>query len=193
MNHHKYAIITLHLLVDFLTLKNIAPPLSPDDIGAQLPPLPLLLNKMYQKLLSIRQLALILLTSLQPPYPNWYKPYLIYEHHVGIAGHNFHTCNAFKKNLIQLIKYELITFEEALDVNTNPLPNNALSSGSVNALEVDDPKSLKVSLDRFYEMLAKIGYKKATGHTGALQRLPGVIHPMSKVVFWLVALLTHYM
>ena len=135
MNHYKYAIITLYLLVDFLTLKNVAPPLSPDDIGAQLPPLPLLLNKMYQKLLSIRHVALILLTSLQPPNPNWYKPYLTYEHHVGIARHNFHTCNAFKKNLIRLIKYELITFEEAPNVNTNPLPNHPSSNGSVNTLE----------------------------------------------------------
>ncbi|KAB5511316.1 hypothetical protein DKX38_030111 (mitochondrion) [Salix brachista] len=32
-NHHKYAIITLHLPVDFLTPENVAPPLSPDDTG----------------------------------------------------------------------------------------------------------------------------------------------------------------
>jgi len=33
-NHHKYAIITLHLLVDFLTPKYITPPLSLDDARA---------------------------------------------------------------------------------------------------------------------------------------------------------------
>jgi hypothetical protein len=60
----------------------------------------------------------------------------------------------------------LITFEEASNLNTNHLPNHASSSGSVNALKVDDPKSLKVSLDRFYEMLAKIGYKKGSYKEG---------------------------
>jgi len=121
---------------------------------------------MYQKLLSIRHVAPISLTQLQPPYPNWYKSYLTYEHHVSITGYNFHTCNAFKKNLLQLIKSELIAFEEASNVNTNPLPNHTSSSGSVNALEVDDPKSLKVSLDRFYEMLVKIRYKKGSYKEG---------------------------
>jgi len=40
-------------------------------VQEQLPPLPLPLNEMYQKLLSIRHIALETLTPLQPPYPNW--------------------------------------------------------------------------------------------------------------------------
>ena len=43
-------------------------------VQEQLPPLPLPLNEMYQKLLSIRQIAPEPLPPLQPPYPNWYKP-----------------------------------------------------------------------------------------------------------------------
>lgn len=39
----------------------------------QLHLLTLPLNKMYQKLLSIGQVALVSLTPLKPPYSNWYK------------------------------------------------------------------------------------------------------------------------
>jgi len=74
------------------------------------------LNEMYQKLLSIRHIALEPFTSLQPLYPNWYKPNLTYEYHVGTIGHNIHSCNTFKKKLMQLIKAEWITFEENLKV-----------------------------------------------------------------------------
>jgi hypothetical protein len=70
----------------------------------QLPLLPLPLNEIYQKLLSIRQVAPVPLTLLQPPYPSWYKPDLTCEYHAGVAGHNIHTCNAFKRKLLQLIK-----------------------------------------------------------------------------------------
>jgi len=96
------------------------------------PSLLLPLNEMYQKLLSIRQVAPVPLTPLQPPYPSWYKPDLTCEYHAGVAGHIIHTCNAFKIKLLQLIKAGWITFEDAPNVNTNPLPNHASGSGSVN-------------------------------------------------------------
>jgi hypothetical protein len=73
-------------------------------VPEQLPPLPLPLNEMYQKLLSIGHIAPEPLASVQPPYPNWYKPKLNCEYHAGIVGHNIHTCNAFKRKLLQLIK-----------------------------------------------------------------------------------------
>jgi hypothetical protein len=102
----------------------------------QLPPLPLPMNEMYQKLLSIGQVAPVPLAPLQPPYPSWYKPDLTCEYHVDVTGHNIHTCNAFKRKLLQLIKAGWITFEDAPNVNTNPLPNHASGSGSVNMLEI---------------------------------------------------------
>ncbi|KAL3596508.1 hypothetical protein D5086_008145 [Populus alba] len=71
-------------------------------VQEQLPPLPLPLNEMYQKLLSIGQIAPEPLTPLQPPYPNWYKPKLNCEYHAGITGHNIYTCNAFKRKLLQI-------------------------------------------------------------------------------------------
>jgi hypothetical protein len=103
----------------------------------QLPPLSLPLNEMYQKLLSIGQVVPVPLTPLQPPYPSWYKPDLTCEYHTDIAGHNIHTCNAFKRKLLQLIKAGWIAFEDAPNVNVNPLPNHASGSGSVNMLEVE--------------------------------------------------------
>jgi hypothetical protein len=103
---------------------------------------------MYQKLLSIEQVALVLFASLQPPFPNCYKPDLTCEYHASIAGHNIHTWNAFKKKPLQLIKVRWVTFEQTPSVNVNPLPNHASSSGSINALEVEDPRSLKVLLDK---------------------------------------------
>jgi hypothetical protein len=64
-------------------------------VQEQLPPLPLPLNEMYQKLVSIGQVAPEPLTPVQPPYPNWYKPEITCEYHAGVAGYNIHTCNAF--------------------------------------------------------------------------------------------------
>uniref|UniRef100_A0A6N2KNP9 Integrase catalytic domain-containing protein n=1 Tax=Salix viminalis TaxID=40686 RepID=A0A6N2KNP9_SALVM len=49
---------------------------------------------------------------LQPPYPDWYKSDLTCEYHAGAAGHSIHTCGAFKKKLMQLIKAGWITFDE---------------------------------------------------------------------------------
>jgi hypothetical protein len=70
----------------------------------QLPPLPLSLNEMYQKLLSIVHITPKPLTSLQPPYPNSYKLDLTCEYHIGVARHSIHMCCVFKKKLMQLIK-----------------------------------------------------------------------------------------
>jgi hypothetical protein len=94
-------------------------------VQEQLPSLPLPLNEMYQKLLSIGQVALEPLMPVQPPYPSWYKPELTCEYHAGVAGHNIHTCNAFKRKLLQLIKAGWIALEDTPNVNTNPLPNHA--------------------------------------------------------------------
>jgi len=91
----------------------------------QLPPLSLPLNEMYQKLLSIRHIAPEPLAPLQPPYPGWYKLELTCEYHAGVAGHDIHICNTFKRKLQQLIKAGWIAFEDTLNVNTNPLPNHA--------------------------------------------------------------------
>jgi hypothetical protein len=76
----------------------------------QLPPLPLPLNEMYQKLLSIEQVAPVPLAPLQPPY------------HASVAGHSIHTCNALKRKLLQLIKAGWITFEDAPNVNQTLYP-----------------------------------------------------------------------
>jgi hypothetical protein len=94
-------------------------------VQKQLPPLPLPLNEMYQKLLSIGHIAPEPLAPLQPPYPGWYKPELTCEYHAGVSGHSIHTCNAFKRKLQQLIKAGWIAFEDTPNVNTNPLPNHA--------------------------------------------------------------------
>jgi hypothetical protein len=80
---------------------------------------------MYQKLLSIDYIAPEPLPPVQPPYPNWYKSELNCEYHAGITGHIIHSCNAFKRKLLQLIKDGWIELEDAPNVNTNPLPNHA--------------------------------------------------------------------
>jgi hypothetical protein len=69
-------------------------------VQEHIPPLPLFLNEMYQKLLSIEQVAPVPLTPLRPPYPSWYKPHITCEYHASAAGHNIHTYNAFKKKLL---------------------------------------------------------------------------------------------
>ena len=114
----------------------------------QLPLLPLPLNEMYQKLLSIGYIAPEPLTPLQPPYPNWYKPDLTCEYHVDIVGHNIHTCSAFKKRLMQLIKAGWITLKGTPNMSSNPLPNNASGTGSMNALEVECSENLETLMVR---------------------------------------------
>jgi hypothetical protein len=71
---------------------------------------------------------------------------------------------------MQLIKTEWITFKETLNINTNRLPNHIWSSGSINTLKTDYPRSLKVSLDIIYEMLTKTEYKKGSYEEGLTSR-----------------------
>jgi hypothetical protein len=61
---------------------------------------------------------------------------------------------------MHLIKAGWITFEETLNMSMHPLPNHASSSGSVNALEVEYLRSLKILMNKVYEMMVKAGYKK---------------------------------
>ncbi|XP_061945039.1 uncharacterized protein LOC133669048 [Populus nigra] len=121
----------------------------------RLPPLPLPLGEMYSKLLSIGQVAPVPLTPLQPPYPNWYKPDLTCEYHAGIAGHNIESCNAFQNKLLQLIKAGWITFDDAPNVNSNPLPNHTASSGGVNAVGVEDEMPIDATYMRPSTMTAR--------------------------------------
>ena len=89
-------------------------------VQEQLHPLPLPLNEMYQKLLSIRQLAPEPLTPLQPSYPNWYKLELNCKYHTGITGHSIYTCNTFKRKLLHLIKAGWIELEDTPQCEYKP-------------------------------------------------------------------------
>jgi hypothetical protein len=64
--------------------------------------------------------------------------------------------------LFQLIKARWIIFEVAPNMSTNPLPNDASGNRLVNALEVKYPRSLKVLMNRVYEMMKKVGYKESS-------------------------------
>jgi hypothetical protein len=70
----------------------------------ELPPLPIPLSEMYQRLLNIGQVTPVPLTPLQPPFPQWYRPDQKCEYHDGITGHNIDGCLAFKRRILQLIK-----------------------------------------------------------------------------------------
>jgi len=95
------------------------------------------------------------LAPLQPPYPNWYKLDLTCEYHAGVAAHSIHSCSAFKKSLMQLIKAKWITLKETLNVSTNSLPNHASGNGFVNALEAEFSGNLK-------EPMARAGCKEGS-------------------------------
>jgi hypothetical protein len=140
-------ISNINLSPTFLTRKP-EPQTKHQRVQEQLPPLPLPLNEMYQKLLSSGHIAPEPLTPLQPPYPNWYKPDLTCEYHAGAVGHNIHTCSAFKKRLMHLIKAGWVTFEGTPNVSSNPLPNHASGTGSVNALEGECSGNLKAPMAR---------------------------------------------
>ena len=50
------------------------------------------------------------------------------------------------------------TILKARWINTNPIPNHASGSGSVNALEVEHPRSPKVLMNKIYQMMVNTGY-----------------------------------
>lgn len=50
-------------------------------------------------------------------------------------------------------------FEDSPNVNTNPLPNHASGSGLVNMLEVEHLRSLRVPIDRIYQMMVNTRYE----------------------------------
>jgi hypothetical protein len=52
-------------------------------------------------------------------------PELTCEYHAGVAKHDIHTCNTFKRKLIQLIKAEWIELEDTPNMNMTSLPNPA--------------------------------------------------------------------
>ena len=51
-------------------------------------------------------------------------------------------------------------FEEALNLSANPQHNHVYSNGLVNILEVEDLMSLKVFLNRVYEIIVIVNTKK---------------------------------
>ena len=63
-----------------------------------------------------------------------------------------------ERELENLIKNGWITFEEPPNISTNPLPIHAAGSGSVNMLDTRYPKSLKVPMEKVYQMLIRARY-----------------------------------
>jgi hypothetical protein len=129
----------------------------------QLPPLPMPLKDLYAKLLSIRQITPILLPPIQPPFLKWYKPELACEYHANNPGHEIETCYAFKRKLLELIKIGWVSFENAPNFNSNPLPNHVVGNTRVGMIGVDNQNQvLKVSMKRLYDMLLQSSSWKLT-------------------------------
>jgi hypothetical protein len=61
-----------------------------------------------------------------------------------------------------LIEASWITFKEIPSVSMNPLPNHVSGNGSINALEVKCPGSLKVPMERIYELMVKEGCEEGS-------------------------------
>ena len=120
------------------------------------------LIEMHQRLLSIGQVAPVPLEPLQPSFPFWYKPDQKCEYHAGAVGHHIDGCVAFKRKILQLIKAGWISFDESPNVNSNPLPKHASRGGGVNSLEIErgSTSTLRVTMDRLYEMLRQTDYLK---------------------------------
>jgi hypothetical protein len=136
------------------------------QLEEQLPPLPITLKELYAKLLSIGQIAPLLLPHMQPPFPTWYNPELTYEYHAGNTGHNIENCVAFKNRVSQLIKIRWVTFEDSPNVNLNPLPKHVIGGSGVNIMEVGSKKNvLRVTMVRLYKMLVQSGHlEKSSEH-----------------------------
>jgi len=110
---------------------------------------------MYQCLLNIGQIAPILALAMQPPFPYRYKLKLKCEYLVNALGHNIETCLTFKRKVLQVIKVGWITFDDAPNVNLNPLPNNASKNRSVNAIKTGKKraKTMKITMNDLYQVL----------------------------------------
>ncbi|XP_034908128.2 uncharacterized protein [Populus alba] len=72
---------------------------------------------------------------------------------------NYHHYN-FQMPTQQVASAGWITFDDAPNVKSNPLPNHAASGGGVNAVGIEGKKEsvLKVSMERLYDMLVQSGY-----------------------------------
>jgi hypothetical protein len=121
----------------------------------QIPSFPISLKEMYQCLLNIGQIAPIPALAMQPPFPYRYKLKLKCEYLVDALGHNIETCLTFKRKVLQVIKVGWITFDDAPNVNLNPLPNNASKNRSVNAIKTGKKraKTMKITMNDLYQVL----------------------------------------
>jgi len=64
------------------------------------------LKDLYVKLLSIWNIALILVPPLQPSFHVWYMLDLTCEYHAGNPSHGIETYYTFRKKNLELIKIE---------------------------------------------------------------------------------------
>lgn len=55
-------------------------------------------------------------------------------------------------------------------MNTNPLPNHAISSGTINILKNRGLRTLKVFMDEIYEMLVKVWFRKGSCENGPISK-----------------------
>jgi hypothetical protein len=83
----------------------------PQHIKKALPPLPLPLKKMFEKLVSMGQITLISHKLFRSPYQKWYEPNHTCEYHNKAMGHNIENYHYSKDKLFQLIEARQITFE----------------------------------------------------------------------------------
>jgi len=84
-----------------------------------------------------------------------------WAYHASNPGHGIETCYAFKKKLLELIKIGWVSFEDAPNINSNPLPKHVASNTGVGMIEVGNQNQvLKVSMKMLYDMLLQLGFLK---------------------------------
>ncbi|TYK16441.1 uncharacterized protein E5676_scaffold21G002390 [Cucumis melo var. makuwa] len=90
-------------------------------------PVPMTYTELLPQLIQNRQLALIPIIPIQPPYPKWYDSNARCDYHAGEAGHSTENCSALKRKVQSLINVGWLSFKksgERPNVNENPLPNH---------------------------------------------------------------------
>ncbi|KAA0040172.1 uncharacterized protein E6C27_scaffold118G00070 [Cucumis melo var. makuwa] len=90
-------------------------------------PVPMTYTELLPQLIQNRQLALIPIIPIQPPYPKWYDSNAQCDYHAGEAGHSTENCSALKRKVQSLINVGWLSLKksgERPNVNENPLPNH---------------------------------------------------------------------
>ncbi|KAL4021671.1 hypothetical protein IC575_020477 [Cucumis melo] len=121
--------------------------------------------ELLRQLIQNRQLALIPMIPIRPPYPKWFDSNARCDYHAGGVGHSTENCLALKRKVQSLINAGWLSFKksgEKPNVNENPLSDHENPKVNVVDSLVEKCKSevheIVMPMEALFEGLFEAGY-----------------------------------